>query len=371
MIAGLFSELLPPGGVQTAGRQTAAALALAAARRNVPRHFLSLNDPQGSNTFYVREMPICFQGFGGNRIQFTFAAERAALAGASLAWAMHPNLAPVAMAMKLVRPRLRMIVCAHGVEVWTPLPVLRRFALCRANAAVAPSRYTAEKLVTEQGFPQSRVYRLSWALDPAFELLAATPQPKLLPRDLPAGPMILTVGRWSADERYKGLDELIEVMPTVRAGVSDAFLAAVGNGDDRFRLEQKTAALGLQNAVVFFDAAQGDELVAFYNRCDVFALPSRGEGFGLVFLEAMALGKPLVGGAYGGIPDIVSDGVNGFLVETNDRATLASSLIELLRRPDLRQTMGRAGFERLHRDFLFECFAARLEEILQQSGIGV
>jgi glycosyltransferase involved in cell wall biosynthesis len=369
MIVGLFTELLGPGGVQTAGRQTAASLALAAARRNLPCRFLSLNDSAGSRTFSIRDAQIEFQGFGGNRVGFIIAAEKAAFTGASLAWAAHPNLAPVAAAMKLPRPRVKIIVCAHGVEVWTPLAPLRQFAMRWANAAVAPSCYTAEKLITEQHIAGSRVERLPWALDPAFEVAAALPNRDLLPHGLPAGPMILSVGRWSPDERYKGVDELMEAMPAIRAAIPDAFLAAVGNGDDRPRLEQRSAALGMQTSVRFFDAAQGAELVAYYDRCDVFALPSRGEGFGLVFLEAMALGKPLVGGAHGGIPDIISDGVNGFLVVQDDRDALASSLIELLRRPDLRQKMGHAGLERLRRDFLFETFSTRMEEILQRYGL--
>jgi glycosyltransferase involved in cell wall biosynthesis len=368
MIAGLFPDLLSPGGVQTAGRQTAAALAFAAARRSVPCRFLSLHDPLGSHTFSIRQARISFQGFAGNRATFIIAAERVALAGANIVWAAHPNLAPVAMAMKLLRPRLRIITAAHGVEAWTPLPLLRRFALRRSDAVAAPSRYTAEKLVTQQNLPESRVYRLPWALDPAFESAAISPNRALLPADLPPGPMILTVGRWSAEERYKGLDELIAVMPAIRGAIPNSFLAAVGNGHDRARLEQKAIALGLQTAVRFFDAARGEQLVAYYDRCDVFALPSRGEGFGLVFLEAMALAKPLVGGAHGGIPDIISHDVNGFLVAQDDQAALASSLIELLGRPGLRHTMGRAGVDRLRREFLFESFAAHVEEILQRCG---
>ena len=368
MIVGLFPELLSPGGVQTAGRQTAAALARAAAGRNVACRFLSLNDSACSHTFCVRGAQICFEGFGGNRARFIIAAVRAAFAGTTLTWAAHPNLAPVALAMKLLRPRLRFIACSHGVEVWSPLPPLRRVALCQSDAVVAPSRYTAHQLVTQQGIPMIRVHRLPWSLDPALESLAVSPNCELLP-DLPPGPIILTVGRWSVDERYKGLDELIEAMPTVRAAIPGAFLVAVGNGDDRARLEQKAAALSLQSGVRFFDAARGEQLIAYYNRCDVFALPSRGEGFGLVFLEAMAVGKPLLGGAHGGIPDIITHGVNGFLVAQDDREKLALSLIELLRRPKLREQMGRAGLVRLRQDFLFEGFAAHVEKILRQCGV--
>ena len=366
MIVGLFSELIAPGGVQTAGRQTAAALVLAAGRRNMDCRFLSLNDPVGTHSLSVGGVEIVFEGFGGSRARFIGAAIRASRDGAQVAWALHPNLAPIVAAMKILRPRLQTIVCAHGVEVWTCLPTMRQLALRRADAVVAPSRYTGGKLATEQGISNSRIHRLPWALDPSFEALAAAPRRDSISLQLPARRVILTVARWSASERYKGLDELIEVMPRIRAAIPDAVLVAIGNGDDRSRLEQKAATVAGEGAVTFLNSLQGADLVAWYARCDVFALPSSGEGFGLVFLEAMALGKPVVGGDHGGIPDIVEDGVAGFLVRQENCDQLASVLIELLRDEKLRHEMGQRGRECLLRNFRFENFSARVEEILRQ-----
>src|ERR1700691_2650582 len=173
MIVRLFPELSAPGGVQPAGRQPAAALALAGARRSMPCRFLSLNDPAGTRSLSVGGVEIVFEGFGCSRGRFIGAAIRASREGAHIAWALHPNLAPVVAAMKILRPRLQTIVCAHGVEVWTLLPPMRRLALRRAAAIVAPSRYTAERLIAVQGISASRVHRLPWALDPGFKALVA------------------------------------------------------------------------------------------------------------------------------------------------------------------------------------------------------
>jgi len=92
----------------------------------------------------------------------------------------------------------------------------------------------------------------------------------------------------------------------------------------------------------------------------VFALPGRGEGFGLVFLEAMALGKPVIGGAHGGIPDVIEDGVTGSLVPHGDVPRLSIALESLLLDPVRAREMGARGYRRVQTEFTFEQFQSRL-----------
>jgi glycosyltransferase involved in cell wall biosynthesis len=98
----------------------------------------------------------------------------------------------------------------------------------------------------------------------------------------------------------------------------------------------------------------------------VFALPSRAEGFGLVYLEAMACGKPVIGGAHGGAPEVVEDGKTGYLVQHGDAGQLATSLETLLADPALAKQMGARGRERVERDFRFSVFAQSLNKILRE-----
>ena len=95
-------------------------------------------------------------------------------------------------------------------------------------------------------------------------------------------------------------------------------------------------------------------------------MPSRGEGFGLVFIEAMARGRPVIGGAHGGTPEIIDDGVNGFLVPYGDVGQIVDRLARLLADDTLRREMGAQALAKARRDFTFSRFASELEAILRE-----
>ena len=108
------------------------------------------------------------------------------------------------------------------------------------------------------------------------------------------------------------------------------------------------------------------ELASCYAACDVFALPSSGEGFGLVYLEAMAFGKPVIGGAHGGAPEVIQDGLTGYLVQHGDASQLATCIETFLADPGLARKMGERGRERVANEFRFNVFAKSLKKILRE-----
>ncbi len=365
MVIGLFPELLAPGGIQRVGRHVAAVLAAFAQERGVAYRFLSLNDPPGPHHLRVGSSDFAFLGFRRRKVRFGLMAAGVAGSRAGLVIAGHPHLAPVAWALKARSERLAVVVLSHGIEVWQPLSWVRRQALRRADLVLAPSSDTVRHLEMDQGVAPARLRRLPWGLDPQFSEFLEQPAECPLPAGFPSGRVILTVGRWSAKERYKGLDTLIAAMPRLLQEVPDAHLVAVGDGDDRPRLERLARELGLENRVRFLGSMTQAELSACYAHCSVFALPSRGEGFGLVFLEAMAHGKPVVGGAHGGAPEIIEEGVTGRLVSYGDVTRLSEILRELLMDEALCQRMGARARERILGEYSFDAFAARFREVLQ------
>ena len=367
MIVGLFTELFSAGGVQRASRHVAAVVAKFAADRGFAYRFLSLNDPHGLHTVRVGPDEFRFSGYARNKPQFGLAALRAAGRQPLLVIALHPHLAPVLPAMRLRFWKFHWIVFAHGLEVWQPLGWLRGSALRSADMVIAPSRDTAQHLISEQAIRTDRVRRLAWGLDPEFEARLRAPAPPSRPAAFPErARIILTVGRWDPQEQYKGADTLISALPRVLQTVPDAVLVLVGEGDDRPRLEQLSRESGAANHIRFLFGLTQQELFACYAHCDVFALPSRGEGFGLVFLEAMANAKPVIGGAHGGTPDVIEDGVTGKLVPHGDAALLSSALQSLLMDPTRAREMGERGRERVQNDFSFEQFQSRLAQVLEE-----
>jgi phosphatidylinositol alpha-1,6-mannosyltransferase len=307
-----------------------------------------------------------FTGCDRAKGRFTVTALRAARRKAKLVLAAHPNLGPVAQAMRLAAPRMKSIICTHGIEVWEPLSRWRRRALHGANLVLAPSRDTADHVVEDQGVAREKTRVLPWALDPQFEALLAAGTQSTPPGDFPSGRVILTVGRWLATERYKGMDTLITALPRLLTRWPELQLVLAGAGDDRGWLEDLAEKNGVYRHVHFLSGLSSSELAACYAACEIFALPSRGEGFGLVYLEAMAKGKPVIGGSHGGAPEVIQDGVTGYLVPHGDPIQLATSLEALLADPAHAREMGSKGKQRVEREFRFNVFAKSLKKILRE-----
>jgi phosphatidylinositol alpha-1,6-mannosyltransferase len=162
-------------------------------------------------------------------------------------------------------------------------------------------------------------------------------------------------------------------LPSVIAEEPRVAYVIVGDGDDRLRLESLARELGVSDHVVFTGEINDSELVALYQRGEVFVLPARtvldsrnpkGEGFGIVFLEAMAFGKPVVGPKYGAPAEIIRDGQTGFLVDPEDPASVAGALSTLLANPAVALAMGKAGRNYVTANYSYGAFRDKLREAL-------
>jgi glycosyltransferase involved in cell wall biosynthesis len=326
---------------------------------------LSLNDAAGKGRAEVSGQSFEYEGFARSKGRFSRAAVGAAR-DVALVFAAHPNLAPVGWLVKK-RTGARLAVVAWGIDVWERLPLHRQWPLRRANMVLAISSFTAEQVEKVQGVDASRIHVLPLALEPAFWERANNASEVRPPAAFPAGATLLTVTRLAADEGYKGVDTIIQALPQLVQAVPNVRYVVVGDGDDRPRLEALARAQGVADRVHFLGRLDADspELTACYANCDVFVMPSSGEGFGLVFLEAMAFGKPVVGGAHGGTPDVIEDGATGFLVRHGDVERLGQVLSMLLRDPGPRRQMGQRARARVQEKFLFPQFAARLHAFME------
>jgi glycosyltransferase involved in cell wall biosynthesis len=241
------------------------------------------------------------------------------------------------------------IVSVHGTYAVTPFSRrLDRFlyarALRAASVITAPSRFTADAVLRELGNADLRV--IANPVD--YQRFQAPHDDEATRRRLgldPGAPLILGVG---ALKERKGFDWLIAAFAEVARTEPQAVLAIVGSGGDGPLLERLASTAGVADRVRFLGATADDELTLLYHACDVFALLSREtpdffEGFGTVYLEAGACGKPVVGARSGGVPSAVHHGETGFLVSPGETQEAAAAIRALLRDKNLARRLGEGG----------------------------
>jgi phosphatidylinositol alpha-1,6-mannosyltransferase len=291
-----------------------------------------------------------FADRAAERVRFGARVAAAELTGRA-SWFFHSHLA-LTRVHRVVPRRLGRpyAVFVYGIEVWTPLTAADRRLLDGATLAVACSAHTARRaLEANPGLPSFSVCHLGHAVTGPVPAARA-----------PFGQhVVLTVARMASTERYKGHDQLIEALPVLRRDVPDARLVFVGTGDDVDRLRRKAQDCGVGEYVVFTGFLSDDQLRQAYADAAVFAMPSRGEGFGLTYLEAMAAGLPCIGSVHDAAPEIIEDGVTGFLIDQHDHAQLVDRLRTILIDRSRREAMGRRGRLRWEQQFTYEQFRQR------------
>jgi glycosyltransferase involved in cell wall biosynthesis len=345
---------LDGGGRALAGRLLAGACAAFARERRIGFSILSLD---GDGLSEIPENNARIRGFGGDQKALALDVWKAQWADRGKAY-VFDLLGPARVQAYLPGPvRAPYLIPLYGIEAWRPLEWDRRRTLANATVTFAISAYTLER--ARPFCPDlGRTVVLPLALEE--RPLAGAVDAGLLHR-LGRG-FLLIVGRMASSERYKGHDQLLEALTRL----PEARLVAAGDGDDRRRLEEKAAALGMADRTFFTGFLSEATLAELYRRCAAFAMPSQGEGFGLVYLEAMRAGKPVLASRGSAAEEIVRDGKTGILVDPEDREELRAALGQLLGYPGEARRMGEAGRERWRQEFGAERFRERLTPLLER-----
>jgi glycosyltransferase involved in cell wall biosynthesis len=265
----------------------------------------------------------------------------------------HVAQLPVAWVASWLRPKLRYILVAHGIEVWRPFTFWERRAMKGAHLILCVSEFTRQEILKRVPLNESRLVVLPNTLDPLLESGADAAAIST------SQPVILTVSRLSAADRYKGIDHLIEAMPAILQAAPGTKLRVIGRGDDAHRLQNLARDHQLGSSVEFAGFVSDAQLRHEFARCTLFALPSQKEGFGLVYLEAMAAGKPCLAANEGGAPEVVDD-TCGRIVPYGDVPAIAAACTAMLTIP----WDADAIRERMRRRFGFETFRENLENLL-------
>jgi glycosyltransferase involved in cell wall biosynthesis len=271
----------------------------------------------------------------------------------------HINLLPLA-ALAARQQQAPLLLIVHGVEAWAPTSRLRRYACRYVDSFVAVSEFTKQRFIAWSGVSADRGTVVPNCIDASLYGIAPKRSDLVARYGLEGRAVLLTLGRLSASERYKGIDEVLEVLPTLVATDPSITYVIAGDGNDRRRLEAKVAALDLNDHVLFTGFVAEEEKADHFRLADVFVMAGWGEGFGIVYLEAMACGVPVVASAADASQEVVRDGGAGFIAHP-DRPTEIVEAIQCALAQRQREIPPRLA------DFSFDLFEKRWHRVLARA----
>jgi phosphatidylinositol alpha-1,6-mannosyltransferase len=291
---------------------------------------ISLHDEHIDSRYFPAWL---FKGFGSRRLAFLWHLFRharrfdAVLVG-------HLNLSSAALLMRLVNPKLKIMLMVHGIEAWRPQRLMQRILLKQVDRIISVSRFTASILSEVSDVRTSKITVIPNCLDPFFQVKIRPGKPRYLLDRYGIGreeKILLTITRLNRFEKYKGYDFVIETLPELKTGRNLRYIIA-GKGDEyevnRLRLLAEDA--GVADILHLPGFIDNDELQDHYRMADVFVMPSRKEGFGLVLIEAAAAGIPVVAGNSDGSVEAMQHGKLGRLVNPEDKNEISKALQEAL-----------------------------------------
>jgi phosphatidyl-myo-inositol dimannoside synthase len=240
----------------------------------------------------------------------------------------HVNLAP--LVHLLCKPfGIPYTVMVHGKEVWEPLPGSMRKALQQADEIWTVSRYSGDRATQSNQLDPHKIRLMPCAVD-GDRFTPGEKSAALVERyGLADAKVMVTVARlWSGDI-YKGVDVTIRALGIIAQSIPEIKYLVIGRGDDQVRLAQLATELGVGDRVVFAGFVPTAELAEHYRLADAYVMPSQ-EGFGIVYLEAMACGVPVLAGDADGSADPLQNGRMGWRVPHRDPVAVAAACVEML-----------------------------------------
>ena len=286
---------------------------------------LSIND-------VLKENDGCyfFEGYNRGKVRFVFKTLLTSITDKpDFIICGHVNISPLCLLIKKALG-IPYIAVTHGIDAWDVKSIKKRKGLASSDIIVSVSNYTKVRIKEQFGLKEDKLFILPNAADGAN--FKPKPKPEYLIKryGVEDRAVILTICRLDKSEAYKGYDKIIGALPKIIEKIPNLAYLIGGKGDDVPRIERLIKDKGLDDYVKLIGFIPEEELVDHYNLCDVFVMPSKGEGFGIVFLEAFACGKPVICGNKDGSVDAVLNGKLGILVDPDNIDQIAEAIINVL-----------------------------------------
>jgi phosphatidylinositol alpha-1,6-mannosyltransferase len=347
------------GGIQMFCRSLCLAAGRWADRNGASVSAVVLNDNIAPDPRFVNGAFDAYVGAGASKARFVATYLRLlAKCKPDAIVVGHISLAPLALIPWWLGKPINFCVIAYGIEAWRPLNWAETRALQRARVLLAISEYTRDELLKHNRLDAKKTSIFPCSLDPTWTVADPVSGTASSP------PVLLSVTRLEKGDDYKGIDSVIRSLPSVVSQFGPVDYRIVGDGDDAPRLKALAEQCGVARYVTFCGQVSPEELQEYFGSCSLFVMPSEGEGFGIVFLEAMAHARPVIGGAHGGTPSVITDGETGFLVNRRDVDGLAQAILRILKNDELSAALGRAGYRRLVETFSFNNYEANFNKLM-------
>lgn len=279
----------------------------------------------------------------------------------------HINLLSIGYVIKLIRPKTKLVLFAHGIEIWGPLSGWRKKMLHKCDLILPVSKFTKDKMIAECGLAETKFKVLNNCIDPYLE--SVNPGAKNAALQAKYGfadnnIVLLTLTRLSSKELYKGYDHVLISLSKIKEQFPGIKYLVVGRYDavEKKRLDAIIAQYSLQEYVVFTGYIPDEQLADHYCLADIYVMPSKKEGFGIVFIEAMHYGLPVIAGNKDGSTDALCNGKLGILVNPDQQEDINDAIEKII----LNKEQYKPDDKLLTELFSYDSYKKKFSSILQQ-----
>lgn len=310
-----------------------------------------------------------YRGFAGNKLLFVMHSVFKAREYDTVVLG-HINLSIAGLFIKWLYPSKKLMLIVHGIDVWGELSLIKRMLLKKTDSILAVSNYTKDKLLEKHAIANDKVQVFPNTIDPYFPIPSSVQRNNTLRNryGLTGSDFILyTLTRLSHTETYKGYDKVIAAVATVIKDYPAVKYIIAGKYDDaeKKRIDGLIDSYDLQGKIILTGFLDESELVEHYQMADVYIMPSKKEGFGIVFIEAMICGLPVIAGNQDGSVDALQSGETGTLVNPDDTGEIEHAIRQALL-TDIRNDEGKLEQikEKTLNRFSFQQYKQRLRTII-------
>jgi len=282
--------------------------------------------------------PENYTGFNNSRLSLGFRSIKEA-SHSDIVILNHINFALIGIVIKLFNPKCPVWLIAHGIEVWRPLSFIKRTFLNRyCDKIICVSNFTKHQMIARHRSDPDKCVVLNNAVDPFIKLPEAFDKPEYLLNRYGLGPsnqVIFTLTRLASSEQYKGHEQVIKAVASLKQEFANIKYILSGQYDsvEEIRIRSLIDKYDVRDEVILTGFLNENELTDHFLLADLFVLPSKKEGFGIVFVEALACGLPVICGNADGSTDAIKDGKLGTAINVDDLSELQNTIVRYLNTP--------------------------------------